>query len=164
MMCLLPAFLSLPPPLSRGSARNRLSKAKRCRYWEHQLMSKKRVPSVRPPVRPPPLDARPKNQPLAVPRTQDLRRVPASPATSDRGAIETAKSTKSTTDDAVTTAGDRSKNSPTERASVTDRDIARRAYDLYLTRGCEHGHDVEDWLQAERDLRDAVSSAKPWVM
>jgi CheY-like chemotaxis protein/HSP20 family molecular chaperone IbpA len=43
-------------------------------------------------------------------------------------------------------------------ATMTDRDIARRAYDLYLIRGCEHGHDVEDWLRAERDLRDAMSS------
>ena len=30
-------------------------------------------------------------------------------------------------------------------------DIARRAYDRYLARGREHGHDVEDWLQAERE-------------
>lgn len=31
-------------------------------------------------------------------------------------------------------------------------DIARRAYELYETRGREDGHDQEDWLQAERDL------------
>jgi two-component system, cell cycle response regulator DivK len=42
--------------------------------------------------------------------------------------------------------------------TMTDRDITRCAYDLYLTHGCEHGHDVDDWLQAERDLLDAVSS------
>ena len=41
-------------------------------------------------------------------------------------------------------------------APVTDADVARRAYDLYLARGREPGHDVEDWLQAERDLRGAV--------
>ena len=41
-------------------------------------------------------------------------------------------------------------------ALVTDADVARRAYDLYLARGCESGHDVEDWLQAERDLRGDV--------
>lgn len=36
---------------------------------------------------------------------------------------------------------------------VQDRDaVARRAYDLYLARGREEGHDVEDWLQAEREL------------
>lgn len=38
------------------------------------------------------------------------------------------------------------------REKVTAKDIARRAYDLYLMRGCEPGHDVEDWLQAEREL------------
>ena len=45
---------------------------------------------------------------------------------------------------------------PHGSAPVTDADIARRAYDLYLARGGEPGHDVEDWLQAERDLRGAV--------
>lgn len=44
-------------------------------------------------------------------------------------------------------------------AHVTDRDIACRAYDLYLARGCEHGHDADDWLQAERDLRGAMGVA-----
>jgi hypothetical protein len=46
---------------------------------------------------------------------------------------------------------------PNGSALLADADIARRAYDLYLARGCEPGHDVEDWLQAERDLRGAVS-------
>ena len=45
---------------------------------------------------------------------------------------------------------------PNGSAPVTDADIARRAYDLYVARGCEPGHDVEDWLQAERDLRGAA--------
>lgn len=43
-------------------------------------------------------------------------------------------------------------------APPTDSEIARRAYDLYLARGCEHGHDTEDWLQAERELRGMPSS------
>ena len=30
--------------------------------------------------------------------------------------------------------------------------IARRAYELFLQRGCEHGRDLEDWLTAEREL------------
>ena len=38
-------------------------------------------------------------------------------------------------------------------ASTTEHDIARRAYDLYLARGAENGHDVDDWLQAERELQ-----------
>ena len=40
-----------------------------------------------------------------------------------------------------------------QQAAATDSDIARRAYELYLARGCQHGHDLEDWVQAERELR-----------
>jgi hypothetical protein len=32
-------------------------------------------------------------------------------------------------------------------------DVARRAYEIYCGRGHADGHDVEDWLQAERELR-----------
>ncbi len=31
--------------------------------------------------------------------------------------------------------------------------IARRAYELFLARGGEDGHDQDDWYQAERELR-----------
>ena len=31
--------------------------------------------------------------------------------------------------------------------------IARRAYELYLERGAEPGHHIEDWFQAEAELR-----------
>jgi hypothetical protein len=30
--------------------------------------------------------------------------------------------------------------------------ISRRAYELYQARGGEHGRDLEDWLQAEREI------------
>jgi hypothetical protein len=30
--------------------------------------------------------------------------------------------------------------------------IARRAYERFEERGREHGHDVEDWLEAEREI------------
>ena len=47
-----------------------------------------------------------------------------------------------------------SNHSPRRRAQplTTNSEIARRAYDLYLARGREDGHDVEDWLQAEHEL------------
>jgi len=57
------------------------------------------------------------------------------------------------TNQSAATAADRAPKSRPERATVTNSDIARRAYDLYLARDCEHGHDVEDWVQAERELR-----------
>ena len=37
---------------------------------------------------------------------------------------------------------------------VSTEDIARRAYELFLERGGEHGHDVEDWLRAESEIND----------
>ena len=35
--------------------------------------------------------------------------------------------------------------------------IARRAFELFETRGCEHGHDWEDWFRAESELLRPVS-------
>ena len=35
----------------------------------------------------------------------------------------------------------------------TQQEIAARAYELYLQRGRQSGHDVDDWLQAEYELR-----------
>jgi hypothetical protein len=49
--------------------------------------------------------------------------------------------------------------SPAQAPTANGRDIARRAYELYLARGCDAGHDVEDWLQAERELQETVGSA-----
>lgn len=40
-----------------------------------------------------------------------------------------------------------------EPRSITREAIAARAYELYLGRGCQPGHDVDDWLQAEYELR-----------
>ena len=61
--------------------------------------------------------------------------------------------------EAVASATDSSPKSQAQPAAVTGSDIARRAYARYLARGCEHGHDVDDWLQAERELRDTMRSA-----
>ena len=30
--------------------------------------------------------------------------------------------------------------------------IAKRAYELYGERGYRHGHDLDDWLEAEREI------------
>jgi hypothetical protein len=37
--------------------------------------------------------------------------------------------------------------------------IERRAYELYLDRGSEPGHDFEDWLRAERELKERSEAA-----
>jgi len=36
--------------------------------------------------------------------------------------------------------------------SPQPKEIAARAYELFLERGAMEGHDVEDWLQAEMEL------------
>jgi hypothetical protein len=51
------------------------------------------------------------------------------------------------------TAAEGAPESLMQPASVTDSDVARRAYELYLARGSEHGHDMDDWTAAERELR-----------
>ena len=66
-------------------------------------------------------------------------------------------SSKTKRTQAATAAGGSTAPGPNGSAPVTDADVARRAYDLYLARGCEPGHDVEDWLQAERDLHGGVA-------
>jgi hypothetical protein len=37
-------------------------------------------------------------------------------------------------------------------SAPTAEATAKRAYELYLARGGEHGHDAEDWLCAEAEL------------
>jgi hypothetical protein len=40
---------------------------------------------------------------------------------------------------------------PARQAPTTEA-VAKRAFELFLARGGEQGHDVEDWLQAEHEL------------
>lgn len=44
-----------------------------------------------------------------------------------------------------------------ERNELSKEDIAQRAYQLYITRGCEPGKDVEDWVRAEKELAGEVA-------
>jgi hypothetical protein len=38
--------------------------------------------------------------------------------------------------------------------------IANRAFEIYVSRGGEHGHDVGDWFEAERQLRTELPPKK----
>ncbi len=38
--------------------------------------------------------------------------------------------------------------------------IERRAYEIYLARGGEPGRELEDWLQAERELREQRAKSR----
>ena len=47
-----------------------------------------------------------------------------------------------------------------QSASVVDPGtIERRAYEIYESRGRVDGHDVDDWLQAERELTSITAKA-----
>jgi HSP20 family molecular chaperone IbpA len=35
--------------------------------------------------------------------------------------------------------------------------VARRSYELFENRGSEHGHDIEDWFQAESEIFDPIA-------
>jgi hypothetical protein len=51
-----------------------------------------------------------------------------------------------------------------ERKLPTAEQIEQRAYELYLERGCQDGHDVADWLAAEKELTELseqVASGTP---
>lgn len=60
------------------------------------------------------------------------------------------------------------KNSPI--SSISDKNtnvtvdpqelIRLRAYELFEQRGCEHGHDLEDWLQAETEVTTTVRTKR----
>ena len=41
-----------------------------------------------------------------------------------------------------------------EHRLPTVEQIEQRAYELYLERACEDGHDVADWLTAEKELTE----------
>lgn len=36
--------------------------------------------------------------------------------------------------------------------SMSEQEIRARAYEIYLRRGAQPGYELEDWLQAEREL------------
>jgi hypothetical protein len=42
---------------------------------------------------------------------------------------------------------------PQEPSPMPEEAIRSRAHQLYEERGAEPGHDLDDWLQAERELK-----------
>jgi DUF2934 family protein len=43
---------------------------------------------------------------------------------------------------------------PVVQASESVAKIAERAYQLWQQRNCEHGNDLADWFQAERQINE----------
>jgi hypothetical protein len=52
-----------------------------------------------------------------------------------------------------------SDDAPVTQHFPTPEEIQHRAYEIHLSRGGSDGHDFGDWLQAERDLRQAQGIA-----
>jgi Protein of unknown function (DUF2934) len=48
--------------------------------------------------------------------------------------------------------------SRTAEAHPTREEIQLRAYQIYLERDGAHGHDVDDWLEAERELYEKYAN------
>ncbi|HEY4741607.1 MAG TPA: DUF2934 domain-containing protein [Candidatus Acidoferrales bacterium] len=46
-----------------------------------------------------------------------------------------------------------------ERKLITQDQIEKRAYELYIERGGEDGHDLENWLDAERQLTESAEKS-----
>ncbi len=73
-----------------------------------------------------------------------------------------AKTTRTTTEKKTTTK--RPSRRPSSSASNDEmqhasfepsrEEIAQRAFELFLARGGEHGRHEEDWLRAEREVRE----------
>jgi hypothetical protein len=42
--------------------------------------------------------------------------------------------------------------------STHEQEIRNRAYEIYLQRGAQSGYEVEDWLQAEREVTTQSSN------
>jgi hypothetical protein len=53
-----------------------------------------------------------------------------------------------------------SSSSPTLDSQSLQQKIASCAYELFLKRGQAHGHDLEDWLEAEREVLAKVGLAE----
>jgi hypothetical protein len=47
---------------------------------------------------------------------------------------------------------------PPRTTQPTASEIAERAFEIYCARGGLHGHDLDDWLQAERELQKSARS------
>jgi len=53
---------------------------------------------------------------------------------------------------------------PAKKTANTKLSVEERAYLKFLDRGGKHGHDMEDWLAAEKEVKSEKSSVKTKVV
>ncbi len=51
--------------------------------------------------------------------------------------------------------------STTPRMQIPRERIAQRAYEKWMKRGCPHGSDMQDWIEAERELMAEMARSSP---
>jgi hypothetical protein len=54
-----------------------------------------------------------------------------------------------------------SDDAPLTQHFPTPEEIRHRAYEIHLSQGATDGRDLDDWLRAERDLRQVKSNCVP---
>ena len=69
--------------------------------------------------------------------------MPRTPKQTD-GATGPAKAARSST---------KKPNGNGDSGKISSDEVARRAYDLYQSRGGQHGADFDDWIEAEQQLK-----------
>jgi hypothetical protein len=69
-----------------------------------------------------------------------------------------AKTTRQKTDRRKSTLATERPSTSDEQSGIAADAIARRAFEFYCARGGGHGQDVEDWLQAERELEHGATA------
>ena len=47
-----------------------------------------------------------------------------------------------------------------EKSVITREDIERQAYFNFISRGCQHGQDKNDWYKAEQTLKGRIKKKK----
>ena len=53
--------------------------------------------------------------------------------------------------------GTKSTQTSKKNTKVTEQNIRKRAFEIYLERGAVSGNEEDDWLQAEKELKNSMS-------
>lgn len=80
---------------------------------------------------------------------------------SSKGSLMTLKKKNSASLEKGTGHGADRKHAALTEELPSSEQVAQRAYERYLERGCGPGEDVSDWLQAEQELRGMEANHEP---
>lgn len=73
----------------------------------------------------------------------------------------TTASTAAPTDARMSSMIQQPHGSSQQMVTIPIEEIAKRAYELFMARGGEHGNDIDDWLLAESELVRAKLTRQP---